>query len=638
MEAIRNVALLAHVDAGKTTLTERLLFHTGAIRKLGSVEEGTTRSDTLEVERRRGISVMTTLTPFEYKGVRFNLFDTPGHADFAAQVEKSLWALEGAVLLVSAPDGVEPYTVQLSEVLERCHIPYLVFINQCDRPTADADKTFLDVAQSLRVRAFRLPPGNEVGDEWAETLCEEDEATTERYLSQGFLTREQAARATRAQMGYCLVPVLSGSAATGEGVGALLDAMLELLPAPAGDPGGEVSGRVFGLVQDRALGCGAHVKLYSGTLRVRDAVELPGRTCRILQIRSLTPQGWKDTGTLEAGDVGAVYGLSDCRVGDNVGSENCLPRGMGLGILRRPLARAEVIPASEEDMPALREAMERLSAEDPLLEVTWSPRLRTLEAGIMGSIQLEILESLLSQRFSLSVTFGKPHVVYKETPAGRGEGVCIYTMPKPCWAKLWAVVTPLPTGSGVEFVCSASPKRLPYRYRGQIEQTLPRALRQGRLGWEVTDIRIEIVDGEDHPIHTHPRDFIVATPWVVADALRDAGSRLLEPMLAAVVSVPEALGGRLMHELQEMRGTYTTTRAQGGFLRVEARLPAATSLDFPIRLASFTSGKGRYWAKPDGYELCPCRETAPRRGVDPLDTARYILAMRNAVDAGEEDW
>ncbi len=632
------MGLLAHVDAGKTTLTERLLFDTGAVRVLGSVDEGNTHTDTLDIERARGISVESALTVFEYRDLRVNLLDTPGHIDFSAQVERALWALDAAVLLVSAPDGVQPYTITLSRALERLHIPYLIFINKCDRPGSDPEAVLDEIREALHVRAFMLPATQTVTDAWSEALCDGDDVLTEIYLENGSLSFDQARKATLEQLGYGLVPVLYGSAATGDGSGRLLEAISDWLrPAPK-DPGTAPDGRIFGIIQDRALGRGAYVKLESGTVRNRDSVKLPGRTGRVLQIRGIFPGGVRDTGELKAGDVGIVFGWPDCRTGERVGESADLEEAAE-GILQQPLLRVRVDPEDPEDLPELRAALEQLSAEDPLLDVYWSARLRTLEVGIMGMIQQEILLDMLQRRFGLKVVFGSPQIIYRETPAMPAEGVCIYTMPKPCWAMLWVRIAPLPRGSGVRYRCTAAVDRLSPRYRRQVEQTVPLALRQGRLGWEVTDIDIEVYDGEDHVFHTHPRDFILATPWAIQDALRNAGSKLLEPMLRAEITVPESAGPKLMNELLQMRASYEETSADGGYLRVLARMPASSSLDFPQRLAALTSGKGRIWTRFDGYEECTDGEThtTPRRGVDPLDTAKYILAMRNAVDAGAED-
>lgn len=290
-------------------------------------------------------------------------------------------------------------------------------------------------------------------------------------------------------------------------------------------------------------------------------------------------------------------------------------------------------------MPALRRAMDELCAADPLMRVHWSAATRQLTCDVMGAIQLEILGALLRERFGLDVAFGPPKVVYKETVAAPGEGIAVYTMPKPCWAILKFRVEPLPLGSGVQYACIASPARLPYRYRRQVEQTIPRALRQGMLGWEVTDVKLTLVDGEDHPIHTHPLDFVLATPWAVMEALQDAGSQLLEPMLRCRITAPQALGGRVMNEVLLMRGEYEAPQTDGEMTTVTARLPVAETLDLPRKLAAMTGGRAVVTSRFDGYRPCPLEKgaTCPRRSVSPLDRAKYILAMRNALEGGLRD-
>ena len=271
------------------------------------------------------------------------------------------------------------------------------------------------------------------------------------------------------------------------------------------------------------------------------------------------------------------------------------------------------------------------------IKVVASPRQLTLD--IMGTIQLEVLSVILPERFGLKVRFGQPKVVYKETVSGPAEGLAVYTMPKPCWAILKFLVEPLPTGSGIQYECVAPPAHLPYRYRRQVEQTVPRALRQGMMGWEVTDVKLTLIDGQDHPIHTHPLDFVLATPWAIMEALKNAGTQLLEPMLRCRISVPEDLVGRVMNEITLMRGEAGYPVSEDGAAVLTARIPAATSMDWPARLASMTQGRAVLASRFDGYRPCPNElgETCPRRSVSPLDRMKYILAMRNALEGGLRD-
>lgn len=284
-------------------------------------------------------------------------------------------------------------------------------------------------------------------------------------------------------------------------------------------------------------------------------------------------------------------------------------------------------------MPKLLAALEELTSEDPMLDLRWEPTLREILLSITGLIQLEVLDELLKTRFHLTAQFDKPTVVYMETPSQRGVGFVAYTMPKPCWAVMELYFEPLPPGSGVIFESVVNPNQILPRYQTHIETCLPRALRQGPQGWQVTDVRITLTDGSHHQFHTHPLDFFVATPMAVMDGLTRIGTTLLEPYMRFEAHVPEKSGPGVIGEVLRMRGEMTDSRPDGEMIVLTGAVPLATSLDFPVFLASFTSGKGNLFLNFDSYRPCPPQfgQTAPYRGVHPLDTARYILAARGAL-------
>jgi len=635
---IRNIALMAHVDTGKTTLTEHLLFKTGAIRSRGSVDAGNTHSDLLPVERSRGISVETTCVSLSWKGTEIHLIDTPGHADFAAQVERSLWALDGAVLLVSGVEGIRPYTELLHEALVKNQIPRLIFINQCDRPHAQPEKVLEELQRFGVIFAvsqawMALPKEADAPEEVCLFLAEQFSELEDAYLNGEKLAwhtaREYLAKWVAACRGAL---VFMGSAATGDGLDALLDGMAAFLPEPKAKTA-ELSAVIFGVEKDPQMGRGAQVRLFSGSLVRRESLEHGGETVKVTGIRSINGSQRTDAEKLEVGELGVIYGLAHAQTGDVLGNRELLPRSMTLRQLAEPLLMTEVSPLKEDDRAALRAALEELAAEDPLLHVAYSPITHQTTLRMMGAIQLEILENLLDTRYGIPVSFGSPQVIYRETVLHEGRGSAVYTMPKPCWAILRFLVEPLPLGSGVEYVCKASPARLPYRYRRQVEQTIPKALEQGMLGWEVTDVRLTLVDGEDHPIHTHPLDFVLATPWAVMAAIKDAGSQLLEPVQLARISLPQSLGGKLMTQIGLWRGTYESPVVHDDILTVEARLPVAATMELNTRLSAMSGGRATVTSRFAGYQPCPLElgQTCPRRTVHPLDTAKYILAMRNAM-------
>ena len=630
---IRNLGVVAHVDAGKTTLTEQMLFLSGSIRTPGSVDKGTTHTDWLEVERERGISVRAATATFPWRGVAVNLVDTPGHADFSAEVERSLRVLDGAVLMLSAVEGIQAQTAVLWKALRALGIPTLLFINKTDRMGADPDRVLADLQRQFTPMALPLPEGDAAPPaELLERLAEHDDLLLEPWLEgrpvPPGLLRERMAALVRSGT---LFPVLTGSASRGEGVERLLDAVVEYLPAPAGDPDGTVSGAVFKLEHDRTMGRIAFVRLFSGTLRNRDTVAnaTQGTQEKVTQIRRILASRHEDTGELRAGEIGSVCGLQ-ARIGDILGDPAPVPGTFRLAV---PLLAVQAFAAQEAEFPRLVAALKELADEDPLLELQWLREERELHLRIMGVIQMEVLASLLRTRFGLEATFGSPSVIYRETPARAGEGFIEYTMPKPCWAVLRFAIEPGERGSGVRFASVVRDDDLLYRYQNQVQRTLPEALKQGLHGWEVTDLRITLVAGQHHLVHTHPLDFAVATPMGIMNGLEAAGTTLLEPMLDCAIAVPAALGNRVIGDILQMRGTFESPEIAGDTFRIQARVPVATSLDYPTRLGSLSGGRGMLSTAFAGYQECPLELGAacPRRGIDPRDQAKYILAARRAL-------
>ena len=414
---LRNIGVFAHVDAGKTTLSEQLLRHAGVIRQAGSVDSGTTRTDNLPVERRRGISVKASCVRLTWRGVDVNLIDTPGHVDFTAEVERSLWALDGAVLVVCAREGVQPQTETLFAALSREHIPMVMFINKTDQEGADPARALHQIHRRLSDKAVDITDM----DAMTEAVCMTEDALLEQYLlgeaiDPALVRRKFAALARQGE----ICPVLMGSALRDTGVEAVLDAIVDDLPTP--DEGRDgLCGVAFAAGQDRLLGRGVWLRLYSGQLANREAVTLSAGVDpvtgekrfvqrKVTQIRTVDGQ---DAGVLSAGEIGVVYGLGDLPIGHVLGEEALLPRRVMPGTLRTPLITVQVIPENAEDMQALRAACETLAGEDPLLQAHYARRLNELQLHVMGMIQLEILQELLDTRFGLKVHFSEPTVLYR---------------------------------------------------------------------------------------------------------------------------------------------------------------------------------------------------------------------------------
>lgn len=649
MPDIRNIGILAHVDAGKTTLTEQLLYLCGAVRQPGNVDEGTAQTDWLEVEKRRGISVKTACARLEYGGGVVQLIDTPGHVDFAGEVERSLAALDGAVLVLSAVEGVQAHTLLLWEALRRMDLPVLLVINKIDRAGSRVADVLDQIGRELTAACLPVQRAEGEGDavcavrprtfadpafreEALLAAAEADPALEDAYLEGRQVDDETLENAlTRAARAGKLTPVLLASAKLGVGMRELMDGIVRFLPPADTRENTPLSGVVFAIEHDPVMGKAAHVRLFGGQLRNRDAVPVLGRSEmeKITQIRRISGSRATDAGVLRGGEIGALYGLPSIRAGDILGAQERRRPGR----LAVPLLLVRAFPSCEEELSPLLDALRELSEEDPLLGLEWNREKREIYLRITGKIQLEILSERLAGRYRLHANFSAPSVIYKETPAAPGEGSERYTMPKPCWACLTLRMEPLPRGSGIVYRSVIKEKELPYRYQHHVETSVRETLAQGIHGWEVTDAAITLTAGEHHPIHTHPLDFFVATPVAFLRALTACGSRLLEPLVQVRLTAGEAYLGRVIGDILAMRGEFDSPVVTRDTFTLEAVLPVATSLDYPVTFRSLTSGKGSYSSRFAGYRECPpgCGEDTPRRGVDPLDRARWILHARSAM-------
>ncbi|MFW6256863.1 MAG: GTP-binding protein [Bacillota bacterium] len=651
-DKIRNLGILAHVDAGKTTISEYMLYKSGRIRSQGRVDEGTASTDWLEVERQRGISVKSAVTSLEWQGVNINLIDTPGHADFAAEVERTLWVMDCAILVISAAEGVEAQTERLWQALDSMDIPVLIFINKIDRKAADCGQVLTEirnmlsddivVLQEVKNECSKncsvdniIPQKPEIqfpDENIIEFVANHDSEVLEKYVDGKKITvsylKDKLVELVREKMAY---PVLFGSALQEVGLDELLDAVITYLPGPE-IVDGPPAGIVFKIEHDDNMGRLSYVRLYSGQIENRDQLKNITRdtTEKITQIRKTFVQKHQDVGQLKAGDIGTICGFSESQVGDILGNRELVPRQYELAV---PLLKVQVYPEEKGNYRKLVEAVQVLADEDPLLGLEWIKESREIHLKIMGLIQLEVLGTIFTERFGLHVKFSKPSIIYKETPKKSGEGYISYTMPKPCWAVLRFEIEPAPRGSGVDYDSEVRNDVILPRYQKQVADTIPRALEQGLYGWEVTDLKIRLVDGEYHVEHTHPPDFTVATPMGIMDGLDNTGTFLLEPILDFQIIVSEEVGGSVLNQLAQRRAEVESPEIKKNKFLLQGKIPLAAALDYPVKLSSTTGGRGIMETKFAGYRKCPPEKgsSCPRRGVNPLDQSNYILSVRNAI-------
>ena len=646
MSSFINLGIVAHVDAGKTSITEHFLFKSGLTRTLGSVDKGSSQTDWLEVEKERGISVRAATVSFDWKNRHINLIDTPGHADFSAEVERSLLAMDAAILVISGVEGIQSHTLALWTALRKMKLPTLVFVNKLDRAGADALQVFDELKIELKSKFVRFQQTeNEESagvkvkmlgfdeNSFVEETIEGDEQLLEKYFNGEELQDKELEESLRKQIAGCtLFPVLFGSAKYDVGIDELLDAVTELLPPAKVDETKAVSGIVFKVEQHKTLGKLASVRLFSGSISNRDTVFIASQNKeqKVSQIRKLHGQKLEDVGIINAGDSAALCGLSQIKAGDIIGEDKLPKQKVSLN---PSLLTVKVSTKNSSEYSELARVLHLLADEDPTLDLLWLKDERELHIKIMGVIQLEILQQIIRDRFSLEVEFGKPTVIYRETPVADGFGYEEYTMPKPCWAVIKFKIEAGERGSGVHYKSLVGVNQIEARYQKEIERTIPKALKQGILGWEVTDLKITLVEGEHHNIHSRAGDFAVATPMALLNGMKSIGAKLLEPVLDFKITAPEQNLGKIAGSLTMLRAEFANPEIADGKFILTGKIPLSTSMDFPAKLNSMTGGKARLITKFSEYRECNLEdgETIPYRGVSPLDRAKWILKARKAI-------
>ena len=622
-----NIGILAHVDAGKTTITEKMLLACGVIRKSGSVDDGTTMSDFMEVEKRRGISVNSSCVSMNFRDAEIHLIDTPGHMDFSGEVYRSYAALDGVVLVLSGGEEIPAQAVTIFRTLRKLEIPAVIAVNKTDLPGFARDSFLLQVERELSGAYFCT---DEAEAEWLPCLAEIDEELEEAYLTEETVPADKLREKARTYVASGRIyPVCFLCAKEGKGIPELLSTITEFLPDAASCEVPELSGVVFQIRHDPVMGKVAFVRLFGGELKARDEI---GEN-KISQIRRILGAHFADVGQMGAGDIAAVYGLNDAKIGTVIGKSSPAIDARNRIAKAEPLLYVQADPENAQDEIALAEALTVLSEEDPLLRYERNPLTGQMFVHIMGEIQVEILTELLETRFSLKVRFSKPRIVYKETAGRPAEGLEVYTMPKPCWAIVKLLVEPLPRGSGVQFESVIKEGTLPGRYQNHVHDSVYQTIEQGIYGWEVTDCKFTLIDGQSHHVHTHPLDFFVATPVAVLRALENSGGVLLEPYMKVSLSAEDTLLGKVTGQILKMRGTFDTPEMRDGKFYMTAEMPLKDCMDYPTVFRSLTSGKGQISMELSAYRPCEpgTEETLPRKGVDPRDHAKWILACRSAV-------
>ena len=600
-----NLGILAHVDAGKTSLTERLLFTAGVIDEIGSVDDGSTRTDSLELERRRGITIRSAVVSFPLAGVTVNLIDTPGHPDFIAEVERVLGVLDGVVLVVSAVEGVQAQTRVLARTLHRLRLPYLIFVNKVDRRGARDHDLLAEVAARLTRDIVPMTAVDGLGTRQAavkeidpplDVLAERDDALLAAFVEERPADPWPALR--RQTREADVHPVYFGSAITGAGVPELITGVTALLPPASDRADDEPSGTVFKVERGPAGEKLAYVRMFAGSLAVRERVN--GE--KVTGIEVFTAGAAKARPAVVAGEIARVRGLTAARIGDVVGAS----RPGAHEHFAPPTLATVVEPVTTEVYAALAQ----LAEQDPLIDLRPDGTIT-----LYGEVQKEVVRDTLHDDYGLDVTFRDTTTLYVERPVGSGSAYHLIGVdPNPYLATVGLRVEPLPPGSGMTFALGVELGSMPYAFFRAVQESLPAALRNGPHGWEVIDVAITMTHSgywarQSHAHGTFDKsmsstagDFRNLTPIVLREALERAGTRVCEPVHALRLEIPADTVAAVLPLLGRLRGVPLATTTRGAVAVVDGEVPAASVHELRLRLPALTRGEGLVESVFDRWE------------------------------------
>ncbi|NIK59558.1 GTP-binding protein [Kribbella shirazensis] len=651
---VQNLGILAHVDAGKTSLTERLLYAAGVIDEVGRVDDGNTQTDSLALERQRGITIKSAVVSFTIGDVGVNLIDTPGHPDFIAEVERALSVLDGAVLVVSAVEGVQAQTRVLMRTLQRLRIPTLIFVNKLDRPGAQYDGVLRQLAAKLTRNIVPMGEATDLGtpeaafkpivqDEFLlDILTEHDDDLLRRYVDGVPLHLHEA---LAAQTRRALVhPVYFGSAITGAGTDALTDGIHDLLPR-ARTTDGPLDGTVFKVERGPAGEKIAYARLFSGTVGVRDRIRYGDTDGKITAL-----EVFGEGTALRAGQIGKLWGLAGIRIGDTItGFRNFIGAERrevsGKAAFAPPTLETVVTPRKRSDKGNLRVALAQLAEQDPLINLRQDDLRQETYVSLYGEVQKEVIETTLATEYGIEVDFRETTTICIERVVGAGQAVEFNKKdPNPFLATVGLRVEPAPIGSGVSFELEVELGSMPYAFMKAVEETVRETLHQGLHGWQIPDARVGMTHSGYSARQSHAHavfdksmsstagDFRFLTPLVLMTALQEAGTTVHEPMHRFQLEIPTDTTRAVLAALARLRAIPQVPALAAETSTLEGEIPAAAVYELEQQLPALTRGEGVLESAFERYQ--PVTGPVPERqrtDHDPLNRREYLLHVQRRV-------
>lgn len=593
------IGILAHVDAGKTTLSEAMLYTCGVIRKLGRVDSRDAFLDTYEMERERGITIFSKQAMLRTDDLEISLLDTPGHVDFSAEMERTLQVLDYAILVVSGMDGVQGHTRTLWKLLERYQVPTYLFINKMDQQGTDPAGLMTEIKEKLSDNCTDFGTEDKSSIYESAALCEE--ALLNQYLEQGEISDRDIARLIVERK---IFPCYFGSALKMDGVKSLLDGIRNYGMCP--EFGTELGARVFKILRDTQGNRLTYVKITGGALKVKDVLSYLPKNAedgqiaeKVNQIRIYSGEKYETVDVAEAGCICALTGLTGTYPGQGLGMEKDSPEP-----LLEPVLTYQMILPQEVHPAAFLPKLRMLEEEDPMLHVLWSEELQEIQVQVMGQVQLEILQRQIRERFDVLVVFGAGKIVYKETIADRVEGIGHFE-PLRHYAEVHLILEPGEPGSGMQFILGCSEEMLDKNWQRLILTHLEERTHRGVLtGSPLTDVKITVAGGRAHLKHTEGGDFRQATYRAVRQGLMQAQSVLLEPYYDFVLELPSEHVGRAMTDMSQREAETEAPEIDGNHALLKGRGPVSTLWDYAKEVAAYTRGEGSFSCVTGGYGPC----------------------------------
>ena len=633
---IINIGILAHVDAGKTTLTESLLYTSGAILELGSVDKGTTRTDTMFLERQRGITIQAAVTSFNWNDYKINIVDTPGHTDFITEVYRSLSVLDGAILVISAKDGVQAQTRILFHALQKMNIPTIIFINKIDQYGINLNNIYQNIKEKLSndiivMQNVTLTPEISIKniidlDDWDPVISKNDKLL-EKYIAGEKLTiQELTYEESRCVKKGSLFPIYHGSARNNIGTQQLIEAISNLFCPEMNKNYSELCGRVFKIEYTDHKQRLVYLRLYSGTLHLRDTIILPSKKkVKLTEIYIPSNGEMIQTKTVCSGDI-FIIPNNTLRLNDIIGNEKILPCNVW-NDKPVPMLRTRIEPIKIEEREKLLDALTEIADTDPLLRYYVDTITHEIIISFLGTVQLEVICSLLIEKYHINIRIEDPTVIYLEKPLQKADyTIHIEVPPNPFWASIGLSITPLPIGSGIQYESKVSLGYLNQSFQNAVREGINYGLEQGLYGWEVTDCKICFEYGVYYSPVSTPSDFRFLAPIVLEQTLKKAGTQLLEPYLSFILFTPQGYLSRAYNDAQKHCAIIETSQSKNDEIIFTGHIPVRCINEYRNTLTLYTSGQAVFLTELKGYQIATCEPVIQsRRPNNRIDKVRHMF-------------